>query len=364
MKRGEAMAKIFWLLLLISYSAWALEVDERLTLRVVKTSNTHKTILINRGTEDGLVEGDHAKFFISAGVVARGICVKVSPSRSVWSLYRLVSADLIVPETVMNLKIAPPVKITQDETKMIVPEDVPVATSKEAPLGVPLAEGANDVSADEIAAGKADLAALEAQGPGHLRDRNWEFWSALHVGALNSKTSGNGVGTNSYSGSSNMTQLMLALEWYSKQEEEWWARFSPFLFLNYGRSGNLSFFGANQDLAATEFGLGLNWHPWTLPSTVNEFIPFISASVAMGTVSEKWKSGNGMTDQSLNASGSSVSTALGLGYKFYTTKGFGARAVLDYYIRNESLTDDTTAKEKWTRTLTGPRLWAALSYRW
>jgi len=46
--------------------------------------------------------------------VARGVCVKVSPTRSVWSIYRLVNADFIVNDSVMTLKMTPPVKITKD----------------------------------------------------------------------------------------------------------------------------------------------------------------------------------------------------------------------------------------------------------
>ena len=81
-------------------------------MRIVKVSQSKKTILINRGVEDGLIKGDHAKFFLTVGVVARGVVVKVSPTRSVWSIYRLVNADYITDDQVMKLKITAPVKIT------------------------------------------------------------------------------------------------------------------------------------------------------------------------------------------------------------------------------------------------------------
>ena len=43
-----------------------LEIDEKLTLRILDVSDTKRTILINRGLEDGLVVGDHAKLYLSA----------------------------------------------------------------------------------------------------------------------------------------------------------------------------------------------------------------------------------------------------------------------------------------------------------
>src|SRR5690606_11968702 len=126
------------LLMLIPKMTHALEVDEKLTVRILKTSDTRKTILINRGTEDGLVEGDHARFMVTAGIVARGMILRVSPTRSVWSIYRLVNADYIVNDSVMTLRITPPVKVTKDDSQTLVREDVPVRTTPDSPpVGIP-----------------------------------------------------------------------------------------------------------------------------------------------------------------------------------------------------------------------------------
>ncbi|MBC7714750.1 MAG: hypothetical protein H7177_15495, partial [Rhizobacter sp.] len=108
----------------------ALEIDEKLTLRFLKVSATKKTVLINRGGEDGLVVGDHAKFFITAGVIARGVAEKVSPSRSVWSLYRVVDPQEITQDKVLNLKIATPVKITDDPSRSLKEEAIPGGNEK------------------------------------------------------------------------------------------------------------------------------------------------------------------------------------------------------------------------------------------
>ncbi len=133
--------KIICFLFLLPVLSHALEVDEKLTIRLLKTSESKKTTMINRGTEDGLVEGDHAKFIVTAGIVARAVCIKVSPTRSVWSIYRLVNADFIANDSVMTLKITPAVKITKDETQAIVQEDTPSqVTGDPSKLGIPLAQ--------------------------------------------------------------------------------------------------------------------------------------------------------------------------------------------------------------------------------
>ena len=103
----------------------ALEIDEKLTLRFLKVSTSKKTVLINRGAEDGLVVGDHAKFYITSGIIARGVVEKVSPSRSIWSLYRVIEPNDIAEGKVLNLKIASPVKITTDSSKSIKEEAIP-----------------------------------------------------------------------------------------------------------------------------------------------------------------------------------------------------------------------------------------------
>ncbi len=128
-------------------SAYALEVDEKLTMRILKNTASRKTMLGNRGIEDGLKQGDHAKFFLSEGVIARGEVVKVSPTRSIWSLYRVSMADEIAPDKVVNLKITEPVELTYDPTRTIIKDDTPVSARVSDPrqLGIPLADGADDL---------------------------------------------------------------------------------------------------------------------------------------------------------------------------------------------------------------------------
>ena len=117
----------------VTSTLYALDINEKLTLRVLRLSSTKKTVLINRGIEDGLAVGDHAKFYLTTGMIARGVVSKVSPSRSVWSLYRLVEPDQLIENKIVNLKIATPVKITVDESKMIAVEPI-VRVGKDIPL--------------------------------------------------------------------------------------------------------------------------------------------------------------------------------------------------------------------------------------
>ena len=110
---------ITFILLFLS-SAWALEDDRRMIVRVLAVSSSKKTILINRGREEGVKMGDHAKFSTPKdGYFARGVVSRVSPTRSVWSIYRIIKEEPIVENAVVTVKAASQVKLTRDESKAI-----------------------------------------------------------------------------------------------------------------------------------------------------------------------------------------------------------------------------------------------------
>ena len=109
--------------LIFSSTSFSLTVDRNLRLRILSHSNTKRTVLLNKGEEDGLKVGDHAKFFIhKENVFARGIVRKISPSRSLWSVYRIVTKTLITKNGVINLTITKSVKLTDDSSKSILGE--------------------------------------------------------------------------------------------------------------------------------------------------------------------------------------------------------------------------------------------------
>lgn len=352
--------KIFLMLLMfVPQMTYALEVDEKLTVRILKTSDSRKTILINRGTEDGLVEGDHARFMVTAGIVARGMIVRVSPTRSVWSIYRLVNADYIVNDSVMTLKITPPVKVTKDDTQSLIREDVPVRTTPDSPpIGIPLADGANDLSGAGMD-DSDDLRSLTAGADaivGSLVERNMEAVGIINISSLSSNATAEGAEESS--GSMAQYHIGATFEYYPQNERAWYSRFSLMGSLNLIKNDAQSYTGANAKNDYTEFGLGVNWHPTKLPSLIGEFIPFVTVSMGYGQVKSSLDGAAG----ELTANGTANSFAIGGGYKFYARNGFGARVVLDYYMRTESYEEDTLTNQ-FSRDLAGPRLQVGLSYR-
>jgi hypothetical protein len=358
--------KIFWgLLFILSFNALALEVDEKLTVRVVKTSESRKTLMINRGSEDGLVEGDHAKFIVTAGIVARAVCIKVSPTRSVWSVYRLVNADFIANDAVMSIKISPPVKITKDETQAIVQEDTPtnVGTDDPSKLGIPLADGALDAAAaGDNKDGKDDLGTLEDALPSVIPERNIEIFGILNISGLSATTKSETSDT--FKNSQAYHHIGLGGEWYAQREREWYSKFSLEGAVNFMRNSNQAYNGASSTNDVTEFSFGANWHPTTLPSQTMTFIPYLHFSFNVGSVKSTFKPGNeNPTGPEGSANGGTQGFSFGLGYKFYTQKGFGARAIIDYYVRNEKYDEDDFSTDTYTKSVAGPRFMIGLGYR-
>lgn len=360
--------KIFGLLLLVfSLPALALEVDEKLTVRVVKSSESRKTLMVNRGTEDGLVEGDHAKFIVTAGIVARAVCVRVSPTRSVWSVYRLVNADFIVNDSVMTLKISPAVKITKDESQALVQEDTPTrAAADPTQLGIPLADGAQDLAAGaagDDALSASDLKALEESNtPTIIPEKNIEIFGVLNISGLTSSTKTD-TGDNSFNNSQSYHHIGLGGEYYPQKEREWYSSFSLEASVNLMRQNSQAYEGATSTNDVTEFAVGVNWHPTKLPSKTLDFIPYFHLGANMGSVKSTFTPGEenaGGPERS--ATGSTAGFSAGFGYKFYTQRGFGARALLDYYYRSESYGEDDQT-DKFNKTVGGPRLMIGLGYR-
>lgn len=353
------------LMLLLSFGVQALEVDEKLTIRILKTSETRKTLMVNRGTEDGLVEGDHAKFIVTAGIVARAVCVKVSPTRSVWSVYRLVNADYIVNDSVMSLKITPPVKITKDESQSLVQEDTPtrVGVGDATQLGIPLADGAQDLDTmTEDNLSKEDLKALEDASPAIIPERNIEVFGILNISGLTASTKTES-GNDTFNNSQSYHHIGLGGEFYPQKERSWYSRFSLQGMVNLMRLNSQSYSGASSTNDLTEFSVGVNWHPTKMPGQTMAFIPYLHLSVNTGSVKSTFKPGqeNPGGDE-LSASGATSGFSAGFGYKFFTGKGFTARAIVDYYFRSEKYEEDQLTNT-FNRDVGGPRFMIGLGYR-
>jgi hypothetical protein len=360
--------KIFFILcLMFTLSANALEVDEKLTVRIIKTSESRRTVMINRGTEDGLVEGDHAKFIVTAGVVARGVLIKLSPGRSVWSIYRLVNADFIVDDSVMSIKITPPVKLTSDQSKALIQEDTPTkATSGDSEsLGIPLADGAQDLnSADssQLTASVDDLKALDEEVV-TLGEKTIEVFGIVNISGLSSNTK-SASGNDEFSHSQNYHHIALGGELYAQREREWYSRFSLIGAVAFMKQDTSAYNGASATSDVNEFSLGVNWHPTKLPGRTHAFIPFLGVNYGMGSVKSSYTSGSeGLgVETNLNSTGGTQSYSIGFGFKYFVPRGFGARVLLDYYSRVESYKQDVNT-DKFSKKVGGPRLMVGLSYR-
>ena len=128
------------------------------------------------------------------------------------------------------------------------------------------------------------------------------------------------------------------------------------------RENSQGYNGAAVSNELNEFGFGTNWHPTKLPSVVNEFIPYLHLTFNIGTVKGTYKAGSNAGVPESAANGSTSGFSFGGGYKFYTFKGFGARMLVDYYMRSEKYKEDT-AGDIFNKNVAGPRLMLAISYR-
>ncbi len=128
------MIKVLTLIfmILICQKTFALGVENQLILKILSTSSSKRTILINKGQEEGLKVGDQAKFIKKSGeTYALGVVRKTSPSRSLWSIFRLNSTVELFKGNTTRLEIIKPVTITEDSSKLILGEEtVKVSTEK------------------------------------------------------------------------------------------------------------------------------------------------------------------------------------------------------------------------------------------
>lgn len=115
----RAIALISILFIITGEAFGALKEDAKFIARILGVSDSKRTILVNRGRENGLKEEQHAKISLPTGIIARAVVVKLSPSRSVWSVYRVFKKEKIEPQTVATFKISSPVKLTTDESKAL-----------------------------------------------------------------------------------------------------------------------------------------------------------------------------------------------------------------------------------------------------
>lgn len=369
-------------------SVSALEIDEKLTLRFLKVSSTKKTVLINRGGEDGLVVGDHAKFFITAGVVARGVSEKVSPSRSVWSLYRVVDPNEIVDDKVLNLKIASPVKLTEDPTKSLKEEVIPGGTDTIAVEGNATGEDTGEIivtdeDKDELKdmgieesdappvkqaakgiakKGKTTEANIEEAAPVMTTNnsKTWEAWGTMFFNSLSGtyESGDENTAAESTSASAATIDFSIGVEKYLMNFGGFLREVSVNAFLHKRSVESGDALKSKTDWL--EYGAGLNYHFYNRASTMNRLVGFAALSAGIGSGTLESKETVSGTGEEIAPKGSSTFFSGGVGAKYVLTNGFGVRAILDYYSTSETFNFEGYDV---TRTLSGPRINFGISYR-
>ena len=357
---------ILILTIILTSQVFGLAIDEKLSVRVLKISDSRKTLLANRGLEDGLVVGDHAKFFLTKGVVARGVVIKASPTRSVWSMYRVINANDLAADRMMNLKISKPIKVSDDQSKMISSEDIRTQIN-----GIALAAGARDLPIESSETDRKELAALGAATSGDdfttvLTDRDWELWSTIHLNSLTSNTtSSNATIDEDINGNFSLIDFSLGFEIYFDHTNSFFGKFSITPFLHKARLESTTIEGISSTSDILEFGAALNWHLFESPYALNRMIWYVAGSVGIGDARDERS--DYRLDTNTTYEGSLNFYSLGLGVKYYVFNGFGMRLLVDYYSRTERYTltpPDGFESFETTKLVSGPRIHAGISYRW
>ncbi len=372
-------------MLLFSGAASSLELDEKLTTRILSVSSTKKTVLLNRGLEDGLVVGDHAKFFLTTGVIARGVVSKASPTRSIWSIYRIINVDAVTVDRVVNIKISSPLKLTDDSSKSLVLEPIPsgadtisisrgdtrrsrgsstsmsdeeeLGSLKEGPV---LDETVNRPMRNTGGSRSAYVRNLDskessyATGRGVFSNKSWEMVGRFQWHSLSTSVDDGVEGSELTTGKESTMGIGMALEKYFPHRRDWLRKLSFYGSFDYSSTTTTS------DTTTTEvktsqsnIGLGTNWHFFNDILSFQKPIGFISGS--LGLINSSTTAGDTTTK------GSGTFFSLGIGAKYYTASGFGVRGMLDFYSQGiKSAVTDTDSESVTTKS--GPRLIVGMSY--
>ncbi|MBT3235535.1 MAG: hypothetical protein HN353_06270 [Bdellovibrionales bacterium] len=342
----------------------ALQIDEKLTIRLLKISDSKRTILLNRGLEDGVMVGDHAKFFLTTGVIARAVAVKASPSRSIWSVYRKVVPHKLVVGEVMNLVITNPAKVTDDATKMLNDNTM-------LPKDVIIAEGANDLPEELNQQEQGQLAEVGGGQPSSNNAVNseitlarsnfysnqiWSLYGMLYFSHLSSEVTNNSV---SSIGALQQIDLSAGVERYFSSQTSWYKNSSIFIEFSRLSGQQLSLTGSMVEQAATEFGIGGSWHFYNHIFAKERPIGFIKFGVGLGSYSDTYSTSSLSSSTTYQGSGNYFS--LGVGGKYYSRYNVGIKFELELFSRSEAFNMNDGSQS--IRGSYGPRIRLGVVYR-
>ena len=342
------MKTSIFLLITIIYSSnvMSLEIDEKLTTRIMEVSSTKKTILLNRGLEDGLVVGDHAKIFLTSGVIARAIVVKASPRRSIWSIYRLISPDKIIANKVVNIKVTSPLTITEDSSRTIHPPQ----TSPDVNALDDIPKLNNEEENDLHSLGNSS----HPHNDGIPMDRSFEAWGMIHLNSFSGSTGSNVKTTLSD------LNLSIGVEKYLNPiKRNFLKNISFSVFYHYSKSLTASINGDSTGNLAHEFGAGISWHFLAPALSYHRPIAFVQGTYGIGRVEDISQVYD--TEQYV-LEGVDNFFSLGAGLKYYAMKGWGGRILADFYNRNEHYTMESSNQGK-SKQFNGMRIMLGLAWR-
>jgi hypothetical protein len=380
--------------LTLSYvnNVWSLAIDEKLPLRILSLSKSKKTMLINRGLEDGLEIGNHAKFYVTEGVIARGVVVKASPTRTIWSLYRLVEPSNVEVDKVLNLKIATPVKLTGDVSKMVTPggeipnpnnsrlvyssdaaenfngkvetqyplEDVDVLTEEGIGVDRDLdLETLEKETADQLPKQREQSLATNYPVPVSTNFSGWDIAASLAMNSLSSDVSSDNEAYEDFSGSLSVFDLTLGV--YKLFPNGDFLRHMAFgFYIHKSSQTTASIRGGEATSDIFMYGPEIIYS-FSDPFSIDQFQFYTTLAYALGSADDTYTQNLDSTNsQEVTNSGDATALTLGLGTKFFTRRGWGFKTQLDYYSRTEDYSDDTTAYQK---SVSGPRISFGLYYR-
>ncbi len=358
------MQKALFFTLIFSLSVFSLPIDSKLSVRILETTQSGKTLLINRGSSDNLNVGDHAKFYITEAVVARAVVIKLLQNTSVWSVYRMVNPDLVINDAALKLKITPAVKLSNNPYSML---------AKDSIQGLNLVSGSGDDYKvysdllDDRDYSDADVTEITSRNEemnfrssSSLKGRPFEFWTNLGFHFYSSQVNADST----YDGSELVGRFALGLELYLGR----WFSIAP--QASYMQDSLLSYDGAVTDSILYEYGGALNFYLFTSPHQTYKLIPFISLGAAVGNIVDSFASGtvagsSASASTTVEASGTTFAYFGGLGLKYYFANKLGVRMLIDAYRRLDVFDElpSTANEDEWDRWRFGPRLAFGFMYR-
>ena len=340
--------KIFIISFLIIQTrpGFCLSPGDKLHVQILDTSKTKRTILLNRGLSAGLTIEEHGNFYLDEGLIARGVAIKVSPSRSVWAIYLIYKKEHLFNKSKLQLKITNKMKLTDDKSKMLKPA-INISGEEEYQLSRDAGKLLNKMSKEE----KEEFTRFEVQAnnqsQGLFENKNSDIWLIWDLDLLKTITK-----TNNTSNSSNTLSLKYALG-YEKYLDKFINKASLSIFLLEEYTSTTASSNRTRE-NIIEIGVGPSWHFFNDPMFYGYIIGFTYAHFGIGTMSYK------ANNKSFNSTSTNFMT-LGLGFKYYLIKGLGARIMFEYISRNKKLYINKT--DKTDINVNGLQFHLGISYR-